>query len=916
MNLEELFPRGRDEFDKLKRLFSLKERSSIISNKQFQRLLEKTQVLLTRNGMPEIITTRFSHSYDVAHSAEIMCEKIAADLGVSAKDIDYQHSLYNACLLHDIGHPPFGHEGSEFIHQTFKELGVTDGFSDNNNNLVVIEKNKILTSDYTLASVIKYPNLLYKAQKEIYLPILENALEQDRTWFNNLNLNFEFSDSMRLTIACQIMDEADRNTYVCSDLSDFFSLGNTLNENEFSIVKGYERLDDKYKKSINAICDIVGRNRKTEIKEFFSNLKNDFNENYHLSESGIVPVDTHLYNFREFLNRVELKYFIKPLAKSEREENIVKLKDCIDFVLENEYYPSESYRNKINNAQSEVEKFTYIRDMIAEVSDWYVIKFQQKRLSRELNLSKEIGIPVDRTTQVMLVGGAVRDKLLGVDVKDKDYVVVSAESNDLLALGFNQVGKDFPVFLHPETKDEYALARKEIKVGIGYHGFEFDCSKDVSIEDDLYRRDLTINAIASYRGRLIDPYNGVSDLNNKILRHVSDHFKEDPVRVLRIARFKARYNNLGFEIADETMELMKEMVRNSEVDNLTPERVMLEMSKAFQEEKPSVFFEVLRECGALKVLFPHVDRLFGVPQRADYHPEIDSGIHTLMVIDQGRRLCDGNFNIMYACLTHDLGKGITPEDILPQHFGHEKNGVPLVEEMSDQYKVPAKAKKLAMLNCEYHLNIHKAFELSPKKIFSLFKSFDAIRNEEIFKNMLIACKADARGRTGYENIEYKQKEYFEHVHKFIVAETKRNYEIAEKFHELANKGLIEKNEIGVKIKLSLENKYLSDISTAIEFYEDNISKLIKKVQPRIENIKNSSHQEVIELFSELKVDKDPRIIKFVFDKIGVSDEKLESVVKEYSNINGKSFVEQGIKGKDIAVAINEEKKRVLNKFLK
>src|SRR6476659_4098554 len=314
--------------------------------------------------------------------------------------------------------------------------------------------------------------------------------------------------------------------------------------------------------------------------------------------------------------------------------------------------------------------------------------------------------------QTFLVGGAVRDRLLGLAVRDRDYVVVGGRPQDLLDLGYKPVGKDFPVFLHPQTSEEYALARTERKTGRGYHGFAFDTAADVTLEDDLRRRDLTINAIAEDdNGVLIDPFGGAADLRDRILRHVSPAFAEDPVRVLRVARFAARFAARGFRIADETLALMRQIVQAGEIDHLQTERVWTETQKALGEPTPSAFLHALRDCGALKALFPEVDALFGVPQRAEFHPEIDTGVHTEMVLDMAARLAPGDALIGWCALAHDLGKALTPPEQLPRHIGHEHSGVAPLRALAARLRVPAEYAALAELVCRLHLLAHSAFEL-------------------------------------------------------------------------------------------------------------------------------------------------------------------------------------------------------------
>lgn len=354
--------------------------------------------------------------------------------------------------------------------------------------------------------------------------------------------------------------------------------------------------------------------------------------------------------------------------------------------------------------------------------------------------------------QIYKVGGAVRDKLLDRKVVDHDYVVVGATVEEMLAEGYTPVGKDFPVFLHPETHEEYALARTERKVAKGYHGFEFYASSDVTLEDDLVRRDLTINAIAEdEQGKLYDPYHGIDDLNNRILRHVSPAFAEDPLRVLRVARFAARYAEYGFTIADETMAMMQCLVDHDEVDALVAERVWQEVEKALADVNPWIFFQVLRQCGALKRLLPEVEQLFGVPQSKQWHPEVDTGIHTMMVLEQASRLSDESV-VRFAALLHDLGKGITPKNQWPKHIQHEVRGVPLVEAVCERLKVPKQFSTLALLVTEFHLNYHRIEELKASTVVDLLSRLDAFRRPERFEHFLLACEADARGRTGYEDM--------------------------------------------------------------------------------------------------------------------------------------------------------------------
>lgn len=362
--------------------------------------------------------------------------------------------------------------------------------------------------------------------------------------------------------------------------------------------------------------------------------------------------------------------------------------------------------------------------------------------------------------EIYLVGGAVRDELLGYPFKEKDWVVVGATVDDMLSSGYRQVGKDFPVFLHPETKEEYALARTERKTAAGYKGFEVHASPDVTLEDDLIRRDLTINAIArDANGRLIDPYNGIKDLKNKTLRHVSDAFIEDPVRILRVARFMARYADSGFSVAHETMGLMADMVAAGEVDALVPERVWQEMQKALTEKTPSAFITTLRECDALKRIMPELNRLWGVPQPEVHHPEIDTGVHTMMVLEQACKL-SLNPRVRFAALVHDLGKGTTPENEWPSHINHEARGAVIVLEVCKRMRIPNDYRDLAEKTARYHLHYHRALELKPATVVKTLEKLDAFRKPAQFENFLLACEADARGRTGYETMDFPQGNYF------------------------------------------------------------------------------------------------------------------------------------------------------------
>ena len=362
--------------------------------------------------------------------------------------------------------------------------------------------------------------------------------------------------------------------------------------------------------------------------------------------------------------------------------------------------------------------------------------------------------------QIYMVGGAVRDKLLGRPVNDHDWVVVGATPEQMLALGYLPVGRDFPVFLHPDTREEYALARTERKSGRGYRGFVVQSSPDVTLEEDLARRDLTINAIAvgadpsSATGHF-DPYGGERDLQDRVLRHVTDSFREDPVRILRVARFAARFTD--FTVAPETMQLMREMVAHGEADHLVAERVWQELARRLMEERPSRMFDVLRECGALKVVLPEVDRLWGVPQRPEYHPEVDTGVHLMMVLDMAARLAT-TLTVRFACLVHDLGKGTTPADMLPRHIGHEQRSAKLLKGLCERLRVPTECRETADVVAREHGNIHRSGELGAAALVRLIERCDGIRKPARFDEILLACECDARGRLGFDEAPYPQRQ--------------------------------------------------------------------------------------------------------------------------------------------------------------
>ncbi len=501
-----------------------------------------------------------------------------------------------------------------------------------------------------------------------------------------------------------------------------------------------------------------------------------------------------------------------------------------------------------------------------------------------------------------LVGGAVRDTLLGLEVKDKDWLITGATPEYFLNLGYEQVGADFPVFLHPETKEEYALARTERKVGAGYNGFETTFDPTVTVEDDLKRRDLTINAIAmDSEGNFVDPYGGVQDLNDKVLRHVSEHFVEDPLRVLRVARFMSRYGDLGFTVHPDTMELMKQIGINGELSHLTSERVLKELEKVFTEPNPSYFFKVLKDCDTLKFVFPEIDALFGIPQPEKHHPEIDTGIHVLMVLDQAKKIAPNNFDVMFAALTHDLGKAITPKHVLPQHIGHEESGVELVTEMCERLKVSAYTKKLAEFNCRYHTQCHTALTLKEKTIYDLYRAADAFRNPQLFKDFLLACEADARGRTGFENRDYPQAEFLDFVFEKskyvdvqpIIAQGYKNREIADKVEEQ-------------RISNIFKNKSLHPLF------------LDKKAQEWKEVLQEPLKQKpdvIFSCFKSLKVDKDTELLKACMSHLDIKNDKLVQLAEKVSQLKGHIYLERGLKNIEIGIAMNQDKLSLINNYL-
>jgi tRNA nucleotidyltransferase (CCA-adding enzyme) len=394
--------------------------------------------------------------------------------------------------------------------------------------------------------------------------------------------------------------------------------------------------------------------------------------------------------------------------------------------------------------------------------------------------------------KIYLVGGAVRDQLLGLDVRERDWVVVGARPEELLDQGFKPVGKDFPVFLHPQTAEEYALARTERKTGLGYRGFDTMFSPDVTLEQDLERRDLTINAIArdEQTGEIFDPFHGQRDLQERWLRHVSPAFVEDPVRVLRIARFAARFAPLGFRVAPETMELIREIAARGELDALVPERVWQETQRALEMPAPTQFFEVLREGNALPIIFPELHALFGVPQPQQWHPEIDTGIHTMMVLDQATQLTPDPI-VRFAALTHDLGKGTTPKHELPRHIAHEERGVELVEGLCERLKIPNAYRELGVLVSRFHLHMHKITQLRASTLLELLERLDAFRRPGRFQQFMLACEADARGRKGLEQRHYPHPQFLARARDVaagvVLNEEEREglqgFEIAKRLHD-------------------------------------------------------------------------------------------------------------------------------------
>ncbi len=383
--------------------------------------------------------------------------------------------------------------------------------------------------------------------------------------------------------------------------------------------------------------------------------------------------------------------------------------------------------------------------------------------------------------KIYLVGGAVRDSLLGLTPGDRDWVVVGATQPQMEALGFRAVGKDFPVFLHPDTGEEHALARTERKSGRGYRGFVVDADPSVTLEEDLQRRDFTLNAIArdEETGELVDPYGGVRDIQDRVLRHVGPAFVEDPLRVLRAARFMARFAPLGFSVAGETMALMRQMVDSGELDALVPERVWQELRRALASAQPSAFLRTLHECGALGVILPEVEALYGVPQRAEFHPEVDTGRHQEMVSDMAARLAPGDDLAGFAALTHDLGKALTPKDQLPRHIMHEQRGVAPLRELATRLKVPAEHQQLAEAVCREHLNVHRIDELRDATVLELLSRCDGFRRPERIARIALVCECDKRGRLGFEDSDYPQGETLQRLHRAALSVQARDLDTSQ-----------------------------------------------------------------------------------------------------------------------------------------
>lgn len=509
--------------------------------------------------------------------------------------------------------------------------------------------------------------------------------------------------------------------------------------------------------------------------------------------------------------------------------------------------------------------------------------------------------------KIYLVGGAVRDEILERPVKDLDWVVVGGTPEYFIDNKYEQVGADFPVFLHPETKDEYALARKERKTGHGYNGFECSFDPTVTLKEDLYRRDLTINALAKdNEGNIVDYFNGLQDIENKVLRHVSDNFKDDPLRVLRVARFMARYKEYGFTVANETMELMTQMSQSGELNHLTAERVLLETEKALLENNPEEYFLTLRECGALKIVFPEIDKLFGIPQPEIHHPEIDTGIHTMMVLEQAKKIDPKNLDVLWGALLHDLGKGETPKDILPQHLLHEKRGVKVIKNLATRLRMSSNHANISMLTSRYHTNIHGSLNMKTKKIWNIFKKTDAFRKPERFHNILKICEADARGRTGFENRDYPQAKFLKEALNNLLNINNKNIIDNIDFSNVDN------SEKGLIIAEHIRNEQINNIN-------ETISLTIKKD----ETLKNYSFLKNLDNLNEKKLiaigklkDKERlfSFLKYNFKLSNKNIKNIEFLCEKINNINGKNFFEQGLRGKQIGEKIRKERQKIVEDF--
>ncbi|WP_423910883.1 multifunctional CCA addition/repair protein [Candidatus Spongiihabitans sp.] len=416
--------------------------------------------------------------------------------------------------------------------------------------------------------------------------------------------------------------------------------------------------------------------------------------------------------------------------------------------------------------------------------------------------------------EAYLVGGAVRDQIMGFESKDRDWVVVGATAKKMLKLGFKQVGKNFPVFLHPSTREEYALARAERKTSKGYHGFEFDSHCQITLQQDLQRRDLTMNAMAmDCQGNLIDPFSGQRDIKEKLIRHVSAAFKEDPVRVLRVARFAARYAGKGYRVAADTQEMMVDMVDNGEVDALVAERVWQEMHASFQEKHCAVFFRELRNCGALEKILPEIDALFGVPQTEKYHPEIDTGIHILMCLDAADQLTDNPMNL-FAVLLHDLGKALTPISELPSHRGHEKRGLKPIKQLCERLNVPSQYRSFALKVCEFHLHCHRIGQLKATTVMRLLEKLDGFRKPELIGGFALCCLADKRGRCGHEQENHDQVNLLLEYHRAALAVD--GGKVANQVRQQASAGNNMGSKItGAKIKAAIRKQRIETIAQVI-----------------------------------------------------------------------------------------------------